>query len=120
MFTVRREHMDAFDKDIARRFENRTVEHLNQYFPQECSKLGEDGVRDWIRHGVERAGRYGIVAERDVCRYIDIMFVYGRNFDTDARYPWAHRTLNTKAVHPTHKTDQLAEAAQTNLHTRGM
>jgi len=119
MFTIRKEMKDTFDADIRRRFENRMVEHGNRFFPQQCRELGEAGVRDWIRLGIARAGRYGIVAERDVCKYIDVMFVYGANFDSDSRYPWAAEILNAAPVNPTHKTDRLFETARLYAPARG-
>ena len=86
------------------------VAHLKEFFPAQCERLGEPEVRRWITTGTEKAGSYGIVSERDVCKYIDVMFVHGRNFDTDA--PWAHPILTARAVDPADKTKALFEAAR--------
>jgi hypothetical protein len=112
MFTLHSHHTDAFDKDIRRRFENRMVDHLNAFFPAQCGQLGEKEVRNWINLGIQRAGSYGIVSERDVCKYIDIMFVHGRNFDSDPRKPWAASILTAKSVDPADKTRVLFENAR--------
>jgi hypothetical protein len=112
MFTLRQQHTEAFNKDIRRRFEERMHAHVNQFFPAKCQALGEAAVREWISHGIERAQTYGIVAERDVSKYIDIMFVFGRDFDAGSRYPWAAPILLARAVDPTHKLNYLFETAR--------
>lgn len=119
MFTIRNDHLEAFNKDIRKRFEDRMVAHLHEYFPQQCQTLGEEQVRAWIEHGITRAASYGIIAERDVCKYIDVMFVYGRDFDTDTRYPWAAPILKAHPVDPSDKTAKLFETARRAAHTRG-
>jgi hypothetical protein len=112
MFTLRRQHSDAFNQDIRRRFEKRMTAHVNQFFPDQCQALGAAAVHEWIAHGIEQAQRYGIVAERDVSKYIDIMFVFGRDFDAGSRYPWAAPILLARAVDPTHKLNYLFETAR--------
>lgn len=112
MFTLRSQHTEAFDQDIRRRFENRMVAHLNQFFPARCQALGEPAVREWISHGIGRAAGYGIVAERDACKYIDVMFVFGRDFDIDPLNPWAAPILTARAVDPTDKANHLLQTAR--------
>lgn len=112
MFTLRQQHTEAFNNDIRRRFKERMVAHVNHFFPAQCQALGEAAVREWISHGIDRAQSYGIVAERDVSKYIDIMFVFGRDFDADPRHPWAAPILTARAVDPTHKTHYLFETAR--------
>ena len=61
-----------------------------------------------IRYGVERAGSYGIGTERDVCKYIDLMFAFGRDFDKNQDLPWASRILEDDTLKsPTVKTERL-------------
>jgi hypothetical protein len=45
---------------------------------------------------VDRAKVYDIDSERDVCKYIDIMYTFGRDFDIDPEIPWASKILNKK------------------------
>jgi hypothetical protein len=46
-----------------------------------------------VRHGIQRAKVYGIKSRRDVCKYIDLMIVFGRDFDTNKRTGWAREIL---------------------------
>jgi hypothetical protein len=58
--------------------------------------MGEGGLREFIQYGIRRAAHYGITAKRDVCKYIDVMVVLGRDFDKDARYAWASNILEQR------------------------
>lgn len=93
-------------------FEDRMVVHLGKFFPKHCEALGETKVREAVHEGIRRAGGYGIVAERDVCKYIDLMFAFDRGFDKDSRYPWAARILTDPAQKdPTAKVNRLYDTA---------
>jgi hypothetical protein len=117
MLHVRPEQMKVLNEHMLRKFEDRMVAHLNQFFAEQCKKLGEDGTRKAIRDAMERAAGYEIVSERDVCIYIDIMFEFGRDFDKDPKLPWANKILNDKALkgEQTEKVDRLYDAAMKNL-----
>jgi hypothetical protein len=100
-------------------FENRMVVHLGRHFSEQCEALGEHGVREAIRFGIARSSHYGIVNERDVCKYIDLMFAFGREFDTDEDLPWASRILKDKDPRyhgGTLKIERLYETALTQVH----
>ena len=47
-----------------------------------------------VQYGIKRAAVYGFTAKRDVCKYIDLMILFGRDFDTDKRsrsvMPYSH------------------------------
>jgi hypothetical protein len=103
--------MLAFSRSAVDTFEDRMVVHLNKCFPSSSKTAGEQKVRQTIRYGMERAGRHGIKAERDVCKFIDLMFVYGRDFDRDPNLAWASAILNNRAMRdPTMKAEALYEA----------
>src|SRR5687768_3870557 len=75
---IRPAHMSTLSEASVERFETSMVVHLNKCFPDQCRALGEPRVRETIRYGIERASVYGITAQRDVCKYIDLMFVFGQ------------------------------------------
>jgi hypothetical protein len=113
---MRDEHMQAFTEAAVKDFEDRMVVHLNEFFPEQCEALGEAKTREAIREGIDRAARYEIVAECDVCKYIDLMFAFGRNFDTDPKLPWAGEVLNAPAIDdPTARINVLYDAAREYL-----
>jgi hypothetical protein len=90
---IRQQQMAVLTEASRGKFEDRMVEHLNRCFPSECQALGDKGVLEAIRYGIERAASHGINLERDVCKYIDLMFAFGRDYDRDPALPWASRIL---------------------------
>lgn len=96
MLTIRPKQIAAFSQVEVKKFEDWMVHHLNRFFPDQCQAAGESEVRKLVRHGIGRAGAHGFTAKREVCKYIDLMVVFGRQFDTDGRLPWAAEILGKK------------------------
>lgn len=94
MFVVRRRQIEAMRARLEQRFEEQMVIHLHTFFPERCAELGEPGVRTAIIYAINRAARYDITSERDICKYLNLMFVYGFQFDVDPELPWAAAILN--------------------------
>ena len=93
MFKIRKEHVEAFERVALANYEDRMVAHLKKFFSERCETMGELKVRDAIQYGIHRASGYGIVAERDVCLYIDIMFAFGHHFDKDPKFALSPNSL---------------------------
>jgi len=112
--------MQALSRAAEKSFEDRMFAHVSKHFQKRCSRLGEEGVREWIRHGMDRARSYDIVSERDVCKYIDVMFVYGRDYDTSPKHPWAGKVLNDpRRMSPTARANRLVAAGKLNARRAG-
>ena len=94
MLRIRRKQMAAFAVHMRRQFEARVVAHVRRFLRRECAALGTEGVRDGVRYGIERAEAHGLAIERDVCRYVDLTFVFGRDFDTAPEHGWARAILD--------------------------
>ena len=118
MLIIRQDQMDILRQEVRKGFEDRMLSHLTRYFSEACARMGESGARELIRYGIERAKHYGIVAERDVCKYIDVMAVLGRDFDVDAAFPWAAEILAEDTIADNKKrTDLLVQSAMVNTGT---
>ena len=96
MLIIRKEQIEFFKQYRLSLFENRMVKHLYTYFPKKCDALGEAMVRNFIRQGIDRTRIYGIRAEKDVSRFINLMLTFGKDFDTDSQLPWAQEILVEK------------------------
>ncbi len=114
MLIISKEQMTAFSEDMLNRFENRVIDHINRFFPEQCEALDETQLREVIRYGTGRADDYDIVAERDVCRHIHLMFRFGRYYDTDPALPWAVAILKDHKLRdkPTEKIRRLWNEAR--------
>jgi len=107
MLLIRNEQMEVLKSCNLRQFEDLMVDHLNRYYPQKCKTLGDKVVRETIQYGIEKANTYTIHIEYDVSRYINLVFTFGRDFDTDENLPWASDILNDEDSISTHKMDLL-------------
>ena len=112
--TIRQAQMDVFSQVEVQKFEDWMVSHLKQFFPAECRALGEPQLRELIQYGIKRAADHEITTERDVCKFIDLMIVFGRDFDRDNKSAWAGQILaNRKTARS--KIRSLYEAAEMRL-----
>ncbi|MGD0459833.1 MAG: hypothetical protein ABSC21_19055 [Terriglobia bacterium] len=103
--------MAAFSKAEVKKFEDRMIVHLNKFFPEQCKSAGEKELRETVHYGIKSAGNYGIIAESDVCKYIDVMLSLGSHFDRDPQLPWAHEILTDDSVEdPAARIARLCDA----------
>lgn len=92
------------------RTESRALRHLGNCIPEVCAALSESELRQIVLWGRSRSRRYGIEREFDFFRYLNLMFMFGFEFDTSSRYPWASQALNAKAQ-PSARVDLLMDHA---------
>lgn len=113
MLTIRKEQLAVFGPVGKKIFEDKVLAHLKKVFPEKYEALGEPKLRETIQYGTQRATSYRITSERDVCKYIDLMILYGRDFDKDPAHTWAQSILQNQAIrNPTAKIERLYKAAQ--------
>lgn len=87
---LRDAQVEALRMRSSERFVTRVETHLRAFFPEECQRLREPGaLREIVRHGLARAAHHGLRSQREVCKYLDLMFAFGRDFDRDPRLAWA-------------------------------
>src|SRR3954453_19441492 len=84
-------------------FIRRMTPHLHRLFADKCRAIGDPGISKAVEIGVASAAKYGIVDGPDVCRSIDLMFVFGVHFDSDTRFPWAATLLNNHSIVSSHQ-----------------
>jgi hypothetical protein len=109
LFTIRKEVMDAYKQTMVNNFAMLVLAHIRKCFPAKFQSLGEPAVRETIKYGIARAAAYGIQGERDVCKYIDLMMVLGRDFDR--QLPWVSKVLNDCGSSPDIRICRLYERA---------
>lgn len=112
MLTIAKQQMEALETAALRAFEDRTLAHLQRYFPAHCALLGETQMRVVIRLGLARASAHGLTPECCVRGYIDLMCVLGSGFDQDPLLPWAAATLaGDEKMHEVERGDLLYDRA---------
>ena len=87
------------------------VVHLKDVFPEQCRPLRDEDLRGLIRHGVERAATYELTLEYDVCLYLHLALVLGRDFDRDPACHDVWRHLEVGAGEPARRMAAAYDAA---------
>ena len=96
MLKIREKQLDELD----RVFEEQNIPAqmaalLKRSFPEACSDLGKEGLRQRITRGRELAEKYGIRKFPNVVRYINLMFILEReDYDVASETNWAGKILN--------------------------
>ncbi len=112
MFVIRNAVWDRLAEQAAADFIGRMRIHLRRFFPEQCDALGETKTGQLIEFGIRRARVFGFQSERDVCKYIDLMCVFGHAFDRDERLPWARQILESRfPADPGERMERLYETA---------
>jgi len=107
MLTFTAEQMKAMRDETRRVFELRMLEHLRRAFPDRTAGAADARILEFIRYGIRRARRYGLVGQRDVRRYLGYMLIYGTHFDADPEIAWAGEILRRKGLGPSRRLDLI-------------
>ena len=91
------------------RFVEEVRAHLEQYFPRLHGLRGPDKTRAWIRYGVEQARGYDIVQDRDVRRFIDLLYARGIGFEQQDEHSWIRDILNNEERTGRWKMDRIQD-----------
>ena len=110
MLTIREPQMAALAEDLVRRFEDRAVEHVRRYFPQQCEAVGESATRYYVTDGIQRARRYGLESEYDLLRFLNLIFGFGSDFDSRPEHTWMVDFLKDQDLWPTTRMDAVMAA----------
>ena len=94
MLKIRAAQFKVFEEAALQSFEDEMVVHSRKLTPRLSKVLGEDQLRVALRQAMERAGTYGFTNRGPVRLYIELMFLYGSDFDTDPQYPEVAQVLN--------------------------
>lgn len=69
------------------------MQHVQEFFPNHFSILGDGPIVATIDIAFERAAIYGFTTKPEVCLYLNVMMIWGSYFDCDPQYTWAATIL---------------------------
>ena len=107
MLLIRDAQMDRLSEVAEERFVERVRVFLRSSWPDACAALGDDGVRASVRRGMTQAARFGIATERDIVRYVNVMYLLGPDFCEEPDRDWARRILDAPGRSGAAKLDEL-------------
>lgn len=98
MLKIRNEQIKALEDVAKQNFEKDLVRHIKEFAPKHSEVIQEEGVQNVVRLGMERAEKYGFTRRGPVQFYVELMFMFGSDFDTDFQMPWASGVLNNDQI----------------------
>jgi len=112
MLVMRDQQMQALARSVLPQW---ITKHLKQFFPRECAALGETGLAERVREGIERAKSHGFENRVHISQYLDLMFTFGPDFDRDAALDWPGPILADRTVSAGVRIERLLEAGSRHL-----
>jgi hypothetical protein len=85
--------MDAFAAELRARADAQHVAHLRALLPERTHDLSDASLIALVRYGRRRAAAYDVVRDPDVRLFLEVMMVWGADFDADPALPWAREAL---------------------------
>ena len=120
MLVIRNEQIKVLEQIARKSFEDRMMEYLSRQLPDVCRIMDEATVRESIQKGIEHAGRYGIISEYDVARYIELRHRFSQDFETVFDAPWAKEILENPDMDSHPKMNELWERAREEMGLLGL
>lgn len=111
MLILRYEQVQAFARADRGVLCDRVFAHVRRFFSAQCAETSDVELRARIRRGLERCDAHGFRAFWDVCRYIDLMVIFGDDFDRSESFPWAGRVLADPSLRDPHARFEALHAA---------
>ena len=112
LWTVSPAAIEALSQSRYQDFERRMIVRLQQTYRAYDRDASHENLRRFVRHGVSRAAKYGIESEIHIARYLDLMVVWGHDFDSDANIAWAGALLQDVSTSAEEKLDRITERTQ--------
>lgn len=107
MLVLREQQMQALTRGALPHW---IADHLKQFFPEECAAIGEIGLLECVRQGITRAESHGFETEVQISQYVDLMFAFGADFDTDPTLSWPQPILSDPTLSAILRIERLVEA----------
>lgn len=113
---IRKKQIEAFSQAAVKGFEDRMVARLYKGYPEQCQELGKASLGELIKYGIKRAAKYDMKTEYAVEKYIELMVIFGRDFDANTELPWAGQILSDKTFKNSKvKADHLYDTAMNHV-----
>src|SRR5579859_6130445 len=96
---IRAQQMAVMDRYADRAFEREMVQHVHEFVPARAKRAGQGGVRAFVDSGISKARKRGFSGRGPLRLYLDLMLLFGSDFDSDPQYPWALDVLDGPTMH---------------------
>ena len=81
MLVIKKNQIDVFEKVMFSQFEDKMVAYLKDCHSNALADENDQKIRLLIRDGAKKAKKYGVETEWDVCRFIQLIVIYGPEYE---------------------------------------
>lgn len=114
MLRISKHQQSALEATGLERYIDASRAFLHQHFPRLYELRGPDKTRAWVRHGIERAGGYGITDARDLRRFVVLLYARGIGFEDAPEHSWMRDILDNEQRTGRWKMDRIQEILLTD------
>ena len=107
MLVIRAGQMEAFRRLRSAELADRLLLYLTRERPAEAARRADPELLTLVQVAIARARRWGIVAERDLQRFLDLVLRYGPQFGDRQSTPWAVEVLEHPELYADQKLNLL-------------
>jgi len=93
VITLRPEQTKSLGRVKEQALLDRLARHVHRHFPERCQDLEERRLREIVGYSIARARDHGFEGEREICKYLNLVMVFGTRFDRSRSHPWAREAL---------------------------
>jgi hypothetical protein len=93
MLVVRKEQMVVFRAEAWKRFAERMRTYIAEEHAARYRALGEEGTKQLVQKGIEKAARHRIETEGPTAVLIELMLEYGERLERSPERTWAEKIL---------------------------
>jgi len=107
MLLIRPEQMKVFSALQSERLDVKLRSYLESNYPDQVKQLPPGGLEAFLKRGHTKASALGFLIEADHARWIELMLIYGEDFGTTEKYPWAKEILEDRLAIPSEHLSRI-------------
>lgn len=98
MLILRDEQIEALERDRLARFRRFARKHLEKHFAPELVGRSQQEIEAIIRRGIRLGRTYGVREEWAWLKLIDLLVVFGADFESRPDFGWVRDILRDRRV----------------------
>jgi hypothetical protein len=94
MLVIRQAQMHVFEQLRITPWVERFIGYLRRNFPAYYAARGQPGVEREVQYAIACAQAYGFTSANDICKFLNLHVILGRDFDKLPNNAWMREWLN--------------------------
>ena len=109
MLTIRKVQIDVIQESARKRLTTRIATCLRMHWTADFEEYGTEYCVQLIERAIDRANGYCFFTDREIARFVNLVFFLGEDFESDPEFPWAASILGNSKLNNRHKLDLLLQ-----------